>query len=184
MRRVVLVLGTFTLATTLAAAACSQRSGPDTAPSLSSVPPPVTTTPAAPVLPPDPQPVAAGPCPYLATDFVANANGQRVSKVKLSADRPHPSCFFYDRAGKLQLTVRIYVGGPAVATALVDHAAPVDSSNPATEPPGWQGGYQQTGEGAVYAVAKQGAAIVVTTDQMQTVKARTVAKEAISALGL
>jgi UPF0176 protein len=180
MRRVVLVLGTFALVT----AACSRPSAPVTAPSPSSGPPPVTVTSAAPALPPEPQPVAAGPCPYLATDFVADANGQRVSKVKLSADRPHPACFFYDLAGKPQLTVRVYVGEPAVATALVDHAAPVDNSNPATEPPGWRGGYQHTGEGAVYAVAKQGVAIVVTTDQRQTVKARTVAKQAISALGL
>lgn len=184
MRRVVLVVGTFTLVTALTAAACARRSGPVTAPPLSSVPPPVTTTSAVPALPPEPQPVAAGPCPYLATDFVAEANGQRVSEVKLSADRPHPACFFYDRAGKLQLTVRIYVGEPAVATALVDQAVPVDSSNPATEPPGWQGGYQQTAGGAVYAVAKQDVAIVVTTDQMQTVKARTVTKQAVSALGL
>ncbi|MGW3471823.1 DUF2020 domain-containing protein [Saccharopolyspora sp. NPDC000995] len=184
MRRVVLVLGTFTLVTALAAAACSQLSGPATAPPLSSVPPPVTATSAARALPPEPQPVAAGPCPYLATDFVAEANGQRVSEVKLSADRPHPACFFYDRAGNVQLTVRTYVGEPAVATALVNHAAPVDSSNPATEPPGWQGGYQQTGAGAVYAVAKQGVAIVVTTDQKQTVKARTVTKQVVSALDL
>jgi UPF0176 protein len=180
MRRLVLVLGTFALVTT----ACSRPSVPVTAPPLSSVPPPVGTTAATPALPAEPQPTAAGLCPYLATGFVADANGQRVSKVKLSGDRPHPACFFYDLAGKLQLTVRVYVGEPAAATALVDHMAPVDSSNPATEPPGWHGGYQRTGGGAVYAVAKQGMAIVVTTDQTQTVKARTVAKQAISALGL
>lgn len=184
MRPVVLVSGTFTLITALAVAACSQRSGPVTAPLPSSVVLPVTTTSTAPTLPVEPQPVAAGPCPYLATDFVADANGQRVSKVKLSADRPHPACFFYDLAGKLQLTVRVYVGEPAVATALVDHTAPVDTSNPATEPPGWQGGYQKTSQGAVYAVAKQGVAIVVSTDQSQTIKARTVARQAISALEL
>lgn len=205
MRRVVLVPGTpavltavvAAVVTALAAAACSRQPGPAALPSSATAPLVTTTTavtatasaaatagnvPAE--LPPEPQPVAAGPCPYLATDFVAAANGQRVSAVKLSADRPHPACFFYDRAGKLQLTVRVYVGEPAVATALVDHAAPVDSSNPATEPPGWQGGYQQTGEGAVYAVAKQGTAVVVTTDQPQTVKARTVTKQTVSALGL
>ncbi|TVT60565.1 DUF2020 domain-containing protein [Amycolatopsis rhizosphaerae] len=185
MRRVVLVLATFTLVTGLGAVGCSQHPAPVAKPSSSSAPPPATTTTsAAPALPPDPQPVAAAPCPYLATDFAAQANGQRVSVVKLSADRPHPACFFYDRAGKLQLTVRIYVGEPAVATALVDHVAPVDTSNPATDPPGWQGGYQQMDGGAVYAVAKQGTAVVVTTDQMQTVKARTVTKQTISALGL
>ncbi|HVW44513.1 MAG TPA: DUF2020 domain-containing protein, partial [Amycolatopsis sp.] len=101
-----------------------------------------------------------------------------------SSDKPHPTCFFYALTGKLQLTVRVYVGDAAVAKALVDKAAPVDTSNPASDPAGWRGGYEQTDSGAVYAVAKDGSAVVVTTNQQQTVKARTVAKQAISALGL
>ena len=42
-----------------------------------------TTTSAAPTVPPAPQPATDGACPYLATGFVAEANGQRVPKVKL-----------------------------------------------------------------------------------------------------
>lgn len=178
MPRLALALGIIAVLTT----ACSQPS--QSAPTST---PPTTMTTATKTtiqVPPDPQATGAGPCPYLTTTFVADANGQRVSKVQTSADKPHPACFFYARTGKLQLTVRVYSGDPAVAKALVDRAAPVDTSNPATDPAGWQGGYQSTEAGAVYAVAKGGTAVVVTTNQKQSVKARTVAGQAISALAL
>ena len=177
MRRVVLALGL----TAMMVTACSESAPP--AEPASTTPDPPTSSAVA--LPPDPQPAGGGPCPYLDTAFVADANGQRVSKVQTSredAGKP-PSCFFYALNGKLQLTVRIYVGDPAVAKALVDKAAPVDTSNPATDPAGWQGGYEPTDAGAVYAVAKGGSAVIVTTNQRQTVKARTVTKQTISALG-
>lgn len=178
MRRLVLALGALSLVTV----GCAQQQPAEQPTSSSAAPPPSSAAVAQ--APPDPQPTAGGPCPYLETSFVADANGQHVSKVQTSADKPHPSCFFYALNGKLQLTVQVYVGDPAVAKALVDKVAPVGSSNPATDLLGWNGGYQPTDSGAVYAVAKNGNAVVVTTNQQQTVKARTVAKQAISALGL
>ncbi len=135
-------------------------------------------------LPPEPQPGAAEDCPYLGSEFVADSNGQHVSKVRVSADQPHPACFFYRPDGKVQLTVRVYVGDAKTATALVNQAAPVDSSNPASDPSGWKGGYLSTDDGAVYAVAKGSAAVIATTNQKQSVKARTVVKKAIAALKL
>src|SRR5689334_5368566 len=69
--------------------------------------------------PASPVPVADGKCPYLENGFVAEANGQRVGKVKISADKPHPACFFYRSDGKLQLTVRVFVGEATQAKALV-----------------------------------------------------------------
>ncbi|MFD4196534.1 DUF2020 domain-containing protein [Amycolatopsis thermoflava] len=159
-----------------ALAGCATQQAPE-APPPPSVPPTTAVQ-----LPPEPTPARAAPCPYLENSVVANANGQRVSKVEVSADQPHPTCFFYALSGKLQLTVRVYTGDPAVAEAIVDQAAPVATSNPATDPPGWQGGYAAKPDGAVYAVAKGGTAVVVTTDQQQTVKARTVARQAISRL--
>src|SRR3569833_3163371 len=102
-------------------------------------------------LPPDPQPAATGDCPYLDSEFVADSNGQHVSKVRISTDQPHPACFFYRPDGKIQLTVRVYVGHATTATALVNMAAPADSSNPASDPSGWMGGYESTDDGAGYA---------------------------------
>ncbi|WP_236790296.1 DUF2020 domain-containing protein [Amycolatopsis sp. GM8] len=176
MRRIVLLLATFAVLAGCSPQPAAQAPSPPPSPSA---PPPASAQP-----PPDPQPAGAGPCPYLDTSFVADANGQHVSKVQTSSDKPHPACFFYALNGKLQLTVQVYVGDPAVAKALVDKAAPLTTSNPATDPAGWQGGYEPTDAGAVYAVAKAGTAIVVTTNQKQTVKARTVAKQTISGLGL
>lgn len=149
-----------------------------------------TTSPAAvpdaPDLPDAPKPESAEPCPYLDAEFVAQANGQRVSTVEISeaSQGPHPSCFFVRPDGSRQLTVRVYVGDRTVAMCLVDQAAPIEESNPADQPAGWNGGYQVTATRAVYAVAKANAAVMVTTNQPQTIKARRVAEQVISTLGL
>ncbi|MET8847036.1 DUF2020 domain-containing protein [Amycolatopsis sp. NPDC004625] len=147
-------------------------------------PPSASTASGAGALPPDPEPGATEDCPYLGSEFVAESNGQHVSKVRVSADQPHPACFFYRPDGKVQLTVRVYVGDAKTATALVNKAAPVDSSNPASDPSGWKGGYLSTDDGAVYAVSKGSTAVIATTNQKQSVKARTVVKKTISALKL
>ncbi|WP_106965106.1 DUF2020 domain-containing protein [Amycolatopsis orientalis] len=145
---------------------------------------PASSAPTSAALPPDPQPVRTAECPYLSNETVQDANGQHVTTVRVSADQPHPTCFFYRPDGSIQLTVRVYVGNSDVATALVNKAAPVDTSNPASEPAGWKGGYQPAGDGVVYAVAKGDAAVIVTSNQKQSIKARTVAKKAIAALKL
>jgi UPF0176 protein len=145
---------------------------------------PVVDSRPAPAAPDKPEPVADGPCPYLTSEFIGQANGQRATKVRISADKPYPSCFFYRADGAVQLTVQVFTGDPAQAKALVDQAAPVDTSNPANSPSGWTGGSQTTDTGAVYAVAKAGNAVVVTTNQQQTIKARRVVEKAIAALEL
>ncbi|WP_040924794.1 DUF2020 domain-containing protein [Saccharomonospora iraqiensis] len=131
--------------------------------------------------PPEPDPVAEGPCPYLSADAVAEANGQRVGTVRVSDGDP-PSCFFHRPDGEEQLRVRVFVGRPEVAVALVDAAAPVATSNPATRPSGWEGGYETDASGAVYAISKGETAVIVTTNQRQSVKARTVATDVVGAL--
>ena len=143
---------------------------------------PATPTVAQP--PPSPVPAADGKCPYLENAFVAEANGQRVSKTKISKDKPHPACFFYRADGKIQLTVQVFVGEPGQAKALVDQAAPVATSDPAKLTAGWTGGSQSTKTGAVFAVAKDGTAVVISTNQAQTIKAKRVAEQAITALSL
>lgn len=130
-----------------------------------------------------PEPSADGPCPYLEQSFVEETNGQHIGDIKISADDP-PACFFYRPDGGTQMTVRVYKGDPAVAKALVDEVAPVDTANPAELSGGWSGGAQPTDDGAVYAVAKDAEAVVVTTNQEQTIKAKVVAQQAITALGI
>ena len=171
----------------LALAACATDATPPPAadsptPSVTRPAPP--SSPAAPVVPAAPEPVADGPCPYLTSAVVADANGQHVTKVRISGDEPTPACFFYRPDGSVQLAIRVYQGEPAVAKALVDEAAPIDTSNPATSPAGWKGGSLSGEENAIYAVAKGGAAVVVDSNQKQTIKARRIAEAAIEELGL
>jgi hypothetical protein len=120
----------------------------------------------------------------LESTFVAAANGQRATKVRISADKPHPACFFYRADGKNQLTARVFVGDAKQAKALVDEAAPIATSNAANSPPGWKGGSAGADKGSVYAVAKQGTAVIVTSNQAQSIKARRVAEQVITTLAL
>jgi UPF0176 protein len=136
------------------------------------------------VVPPEPQPVADGPCNYLTVAAAQAANGQRVGAVRVSADRPHPACFFLGRDGKLQLRTWIVVATPEVARATVDAATPVATSDPAELPGGWSGGSQPTINGAAFAVARRGSAVVITTNQRQTISARQIAEQVIATLGL
>ncbi|WP_026421813.1 DUF2020 domain-containing protein [Actinokineospora inagensis] len=180
MRRAVIIA-----APLLAVAACT--SSPPASQTTAAAPAPPTatrSTAAAPNVPPAPEPAADGPCPYLESAVVADANGQHVTKVRTSADKPEPACFFYRPDGSVQLTVRVYSGEPAVAKLIVDQAAPITSSNPASSPAGWTGGSMSTDKGAVYAVSKAGSAVVVTTNQEQTIKARRLTETVITNLGL
>jgi UPF0176 protein len=136
------------------------------------------------VPPPAPQPIAEGPCPYLDEAAVESANGQRVGSVRISADQPYPACFFYRGDGAEQLRTWIVVATPEVARATVDAAAPVATSDLAELPGGWSGGAQPTSDGAVFAVARQGIAVIVTSNQEHTIGARRTAGQVISALAL
>ncbi|MBB5806811.1 hypothetical protein F4560_006579 [Saccharothrix ecbatanensis] len=145
----------------------------------------MTTTTAGPAEPPPaPEPATDGQCPYLASSVVQEANGQLVRKVRLSADQPNPACFFYADASDVQLSIWVFQGDAKIAKAVVDRAAPVADSNPASEPAGWSGGSLTTDKGAVYAIAKDGSAVVVTSNQKQTIKARRVAETVVGNLGL
>jgi len=143
---------------------------------------------AAPAVPqPAPPPVTDGPCRYLPAAAVQTANGERVAGVRLSKtgpDRPYPACFFLAGNGTVQLRSWIVVATPEVARATVDAVAPVNSSDLAELPGGWSGGSQPTEDGAVFAVARQGTAVVITTNQRQTIGARRIAEQVIGALGL
>jgi UPF0176 protein len=182
MRNAALYTGV--LLAVVALAGCSPQVQPQASPATTSptASKPPTSTSA--VAPGEPVPASTGQCPYLSSSFVEDANGEKVTKVMLSADKPHPACFFYSFGNDKQMTVQVYVGDAGAATALVNKAAPIETSDKADLPGGWAGGSEATASGAVYAVSKAGSAVVVSTDQKQTIKAKQVAKQAIAALGL
>jgi hypothetical protein len=176
MKRV-LLLGPLLL---VALTACTEEPADDPTVATENAATQTTTSAAQVALPPEPKPTADGPCPYLEEAYVEETNGQRVDEVQTSADEP-PACFFLRPDGTVQLTVRVYTGEAAIARALVDAAAPVATSNPAELSGGWEGGSEATDAGAVYAVAKDATAVVVTTNQGQTIKAKQIAQQSISA---
>lgn len=137
----------------------------------------VPTTSAPVVVPPVAPPAKTAACPVVTSQEVTYDNAEAVGSVKVSElqdGQKYPVCYFYRLNGTLQMTVRVYTGTPEVATALVDQAAPIATSNPATQPPGWQGGSLSSKQGAVYAVAKGGTAVIVSSNMTQTVKCRDV----------
>jgi hypothetical protein len=120
----------------------------------------------------------ASSCPVVSSQEVTYDNAEAVGTVKVSEipdGQKYPVCYFYRAMnGQLGMTVRVYTGSAAVATALVDQATPIATSNPASEPPGWSGGSMSSSQGAVYAVSKGGTAVIVTSNMTQTVKCRDV----------
>jgi UPF0176 protein len=157
-----------------------------TAPRPSTEPSTAAPAPApAAALPAVPTAQTAGNCPYLSADDVSAFNGEKVYGVKLDPTQDPPACFFARGDGSPQLSVWVYAAPSAeLATAAVDRAAPVATTDPAAQPAGWTGGSSGGPGGAVYAVAKGAVAVVVTSNQEQSVKARRVTEQVISALGL
>lgn len=132
-----------------------------------------------------PVPGPAGVCPYLSEDTVEILNGERVQAVLLDRIEDPTACFFTDTdtGGGVAVSVWVYRAEDAAAARMaVDTAAPVDSSAPAAEPAGWNGGRFGGIDGAGYAVSKGTVAVIVTTTQAQSVKAQRLAVAVIDTL--
>ena len=123
-------------------------------------------------------------CPYLDSQWVADTNGQRMTRVAVDHRFSTPACVFWSYPEEPQASV-IVREMPSVEEAreVVDHAAPVDATEIA-EFEDWTGGRGVLGEEAVFAVQKDTHAVVVRSNQLQTLKPQLIAQEAISRLGL
>lgn len=124
-------------------------------------------------------------CPYLDTEWLANTNGQRVLAMGIDSAFDPPACVFwsYDSVPQAQVIVR-HMPTREEAIAVVDWAAPVDTTSAADQPAGWDGGRGGDDASSVYAVHKDTTAVVVFSNQGQSVKAQTIAAQVISNLGL
>ena len=117
-------------------------------------------------------------------------SGQRVTGVGTDTRFDTPACQFWSYPEEPQLTVIVrHMDSPEQAMAVVDWATPVDLTQPADHPAGWDGGRHGGGDvpnriGAAYSVAKGNVAVTVFTNQDESVKAEAVATEAITNLGL
>lgn len=134
---------------------------------------------------PEVDPATQEPCPYLDGQWLADTNGQRLISQGVDHRFDTPACQFwsYEQAPQATVIVR-HMNTEEEAIAVVDWAAPIDSTEPAEEPEGWSGGRRGGPEGAIYAVQKGNVAVVVFSDQEQSFKAELIAKETITNLGL
>ena len=123
-------------------------------------------------------------CPYIGPGWLEETNGQRLTKQGIDTRFPTPACVFWSYQDDPQATV-IVRDMPTVddARAAVDWAAPIDATEPASFD-GWEGGRGVVDEHAVYAVQKDTHAVLVWSNQQQTVKSEQIAHEAIANLGL
>ncbi|MCZ9307604.1 DUF2020 domain-containing protein [Corynebacterium sp. c8Ua_181] len=123
-------------------------------------------------------------CPYIGPGWLEETNGQRLTKQGIDTRFPTPACVFWSYQDDPQATV-IVRDMPTVedARAAVDWAAPIDATEPASFN-GWEGGRGVVNDHAVYAVQKDTHAVLVWSNQQQTVKSEQIAQEAIANLGL
>lgn len=143
--------------------------------------------PAADVLPADtfPEKQADGECPYLDSQWVAETNGQRITYQGVDNRFDTPACLIWSYPEEPQAVVLVReMPDEDAAIEVVDWAAPIKQTEPAEEPAGWSGGRGVIDERAVYAVQKGNVAVAVWSNQLQTVKAELIAKEAIKNLEL
>ena len=123
-------------------------------------------------------------CPYLDTQWVADTNGQRMTRWGVDKRFGTPACVFWSYPEEPQATV-IVREMPSVeeARAVVDAAAPINETELA-EFDGWSGGRGVFEEHSVFAVQKDTHAVLVWSNQLQTLKPQLIAQEAIARLGL
>ena len=165
-------VGTITssLPTTVTSVISSAISSAQTA-----VPPPATDEPAA----------ISADCPYLSDTDVADINGQHTGQTQIIDVTPYPICVFSRSDGGWMATVRvIQADTPEAATAAVDAHVPIESSDPASQPPGWTGGAMVTADKSVYAVSKGPIAVVAESNQLQSIKGRQMVIKTVTNLGL
>ncbi|AZA12509.1 DUF2020 domain-containing protein [Corynebacterium choanae] len=188
MRRTLLSILLATL--TVTAAACSSEEPPTPAPATTTATSVDADQPAV-TLPIDAMPTipegkaAQEPCPYLDSQFAADANGQRITGQGIDTRFDPPACVIWSYPDDPQLTIIVrHMNTPREAMDVVDWAAPVETTNPANDPVGWTGG-RLGGDGhSVYAVAKDTTAVVVFSNQDQSVKPQLIAEQVIENLGL
>ncbi|GAA1472938.1 DUF2020 domain-containing protein [Corynebacterium felinum] len=123
-------------------------------------------------------------CPYLDSEWVAKTNGQRMVGQGIDTRFDTPACVFWSYPEEPQVTVIVRnMQSISSATDVVDWAAPIADTEP-VEDNGWSGGRRGHADGSVYAVQKDKVAVIVWSNQDQSLKAELIAQEAIKNLGL
>ncbi|WKD60011.1 DUF2020 domain-containing protein [Corynebacterium caspium] len=122
-------------------------------------------------------------CPYLDTQWLADTNGQKVTGIGVDWRFDTPACVFWSFPPEPQAEIIFrHTATPAAAREIVDYFAPVADSSLAELPGGWSGGrLGATGNGSVFAVARENIALIVISNQEQSFKAEQIAQQALDA---
>lgn len=125
---------------------------------------------------PTPAPVTVeGVCPYADAGTIADTVGQHISRTTVTSTRPHPGCAFYRPNGEKAADISVSVlAGPAAAAARAARV-PGAGANP-VDSVGDGGAVAITGDGAVLAVHRGAALVVVRINQTVSLEAIEIAK--------
>jgi Domain of unknown function (DUF2020) len=139
-----------------------------------------TRRPAAKPTPPKPTPTRPavtvdGPCPYADRAAVMDIVGQHLDRTTVTSTTPHPGCAFYRANGERAAEIAVSVLPTAAAAQARAITLPGRGANPvATVADG--GTVAITGTGAVLAVSKGRALVVVRINQRISLEAVEIAK--------
>jgi len=167
--------------------------GCDTAEQDSAAPVPTTAAPTAtaPTLPrstgpprprPTPPPVTVdGPCPYADAGTVMDIVGQHIARTTVTKTTPHPGCAFYRPDAEKAADVAVWMLPSATAALTRAVRLPGASANP-VDSVGDGGAVAITGDGAVLAVSKGRALVVVRVNQPISLEAVELARLVVAKL--
>jgi hypothetical protein len=187
--RIPILLG-LAVAGTVLAGGCDTASQDSAAPEPSTAAPTTThlapTTHPAPTTParssPTPPPVTVdGPCPYADAATVMDIVGQHIERTTVTQTTPHPGCAFYRPNAEKAAEVAVSVLPDAVAAQTQAIAVPGAGANP-VDSVGDGGTVAITGDGAVLAVSKGAALVVVRINQRVSLEAVELAKLVVAKL--
>ncbi len=149
-------------------------SGTTAAPSRTSPPAPATAS------TPAPTPVE-GRCPYLDADTVAGTVGQHITRTMVTPTRPHPGCSFYRPSGEPAVDIAVSVLADPTQAQGRAIAIGGGAANPVT---GLADGgvVAVTTDGAVLAVSKGRALVVVRINQRSSLEAKELARYVLDGL--
>jgi hypothetical protein len=180
--RIAIVLG---LAAGVLLAGCdtADQDAPAPAPGPATAAPttaPRTTLPARPS--PTPPPVTVdGPCPYADASTVMDIVGQHITRTTVTRTTPHPGCAFYRPNAEKAADVAVSVLPSAAAARARAVRLPGADANP-VDSVGDGGAVAITEAGAVLAVSKGAAVVVVRINQRISLEAVEIAKLVVAKL--
>lgn len=121
------------------------------------------------------------PCPYLDTETVKDTVGQHLTRTTVTATTPHPSCAFYRPDGHRAAAITVSAEANPIAAQNAALAKVGKNANPVNGI-GDYGVVAIVPDGAVLAVTKGPALVLVTINQQSSLEAKEIARAVVAKL--